>query len=185
MVTKLTTINDGSSVIKTEQSIYLPVIEMEKHNEGAPSNIEFPFTIGEAFTVGTDLLVAKFKRPNNYVTNTGIRITLNWTKSQDTDQSGNKVKWKLSYYFIDIGGDVAEPTPDGVLYSERTYEDSGTATHIAYDTGNDFVIAAENVPADKKYLYLKFEAVTPSSNTLVEPVLLTVNIFYTGYKAIT
>jgi len=148
---------------------------------GAPTLIVFPLTIAQQFTVDNDYIIIKYRKPVDWVPGSDIRFCLNWTKSQDTDQSGNKVKWQVEYYFTDIGYDIAYATPDGTLSAEDTYDDAGTTTHIAYQADNSLTILNASVQEDKNFLYIKVSSITPSALTLAEPVLLTVSMRYTAY----
>lgn len=164
-----------------QQSIITNVSQVKTSGLGAPTIIEFPFILGQQFTVGNDFVTIKTKKPDNWVPNTDLLFKLNWTKSQDTNQENNRVKWQIDYFFTDVGYDISESTQDGTLESEQLYLDDGTTTHIAYDTGNDLIITADNIQEEKNFLYTKISAVTPSQDTLSEPVLLTINFFYYGY----
>jgi len=148
---------------------------------GAPTDIIFPLTIAKSFTVDTDYVTIKFPKPSNFIPGSDIDFVVNWTKSQDTNQSGKKAKWQIEYFFTDVGYDVATDTPDGTLSGESTYADSGTTIHIAHDVTSGLTIASENVQEDKNFLYVKLKAITPSSDELSEPVLLTICMGYVGY----
>jgi len=174
----------ASEVYQTKTyCVRTPSAQAKNVGVGAPTLLEFPFTIAQQMTVDNDFLTFKYFRPINYVSGTDLGFNLNWTKSQDTDQSGKKVKWQMEYLFLDIGDDVSNATPDGTLTSERTYLDAGTTEHIAYNTGSDLTIPTANINEDKAYLYLKVSAIAPSSNGLAEPALLTVCYDYWGYSA--
>ena len=172
----------ASEVYKIERiCVRTPTSQAKNTGTGAPTLKEFPLTIAQQMTIDNDFLTFKYFKPPNFVSGSDLYFNLNWTKSQDTDQSTKKVKWQIDYYFLDIGDDVAKSTPDGSLTSERTYADDGTTTHLAYNTGSDLTITSANVNEDKTYLYIKVSAIAPSSNALAEPVLLTVCYDYFGY----
>lgn len=174
----------GPSVNTTRQYFALSAAQTKNPGTGAPTDVEYPFTLAKRFTVDNDFVVVKYHKPNRWMPGSNIIFRLNWTKYQDTDQSGNKVKWQIEYLFTDIGYDISNATPDGTLTSEQTYTDSGTTTHIAYDTNEDLEITTENVQEDKDYLYVKIGPIAPSANALVEPVLLTIVMSYYGYNPI-
>lgn len=173
--------SQGPTVETGTDSIYVEASSAKNSGLGAPTDIEFPFTIAKQFTIDNDYIKIKYKKPSNWAPGSNIIFDLNWTKSQDTDQSGNKVKWQVEYLFADVDYDISEATPDDTLTSEQTYIDSGTTTHIAYQTGDLLEIIPANVQEDKNYLYAKIGAITPSSSELSEPVLLTINLCYTGF----
>lgn len=172
----------GSEVYEKKTfCVRTPAATARNVGSGAPSILELPFTIAQQMTVDNDFLTFKYYRPVNFVHGTALDFRLNWTKSQVTDQSGNKVKWKLEYLFVDIGDDVADATPDGTLYSEQTYSDEGTTERLAYSTSTDLTITSENVQEDKPYLYIKVAPVASSAPALIEPALLSVRFDYLGY----
>lgn len=163
------------------KSIIVNAAQVRAAGLGAPTLIEFPFILGQAFTINNDFVTIKIKKPDDWAPNTALEYQLNWTKSQDTDQSNNRVKWQVEYFFTDVGYDISESTADSTLTSEDIYLDDGTTTHIAYSTNSDLIITANNVQSEKDFLYSKISAITPSQDTLSEPVLLTINFFYYGY----
>ena len=167
-----------SRQIKTGYKI-LPAAQVKTTGAGAPTLIAFPLTIGQQFTVDNDYIVVKYRKPADWVPGSNIIFGLNWTKSQDTDQSGNKIKWQLEYFFVDIGDDISIATPDATLTVEQTYIDAGTTTHIGYTANIE--ITSENVSDTKDYFYIKLSTITPSELTLIEPVLLTICMQYDAY----
>jgi len=173
--------SQGPTVETGQDCVVFPASQAKNTGAGAPTPKEFQFTLAQQFTVDNDFIAIKYRKPTNYVSGSDVVFSLNWTKSQDTDQSGNKVKWQIEYFFTDVGYDIAYNVADGILTAEDTYEDSGTTTHIAYEANGGLIIPNASVQEDKNFLYTKISAITPSSNTLSEPVLLTILMCYTGF----
>jgi hypothetical protein len=139
-----------------------------------PELIEIDNLLVSTFTVDQDQAHKVIKIPLNFISDAAVH--LHWTKSQDTDQSGNKVKWQVSYTVYD-GFSEAIDGAGTVVSFEDTYEDAGADVHVVYRTDN---LPINSGIARGQYVAFKIEAITPSSNTLAEPALISMDFTYLG-----
>lgn len=131
------------------------------------------------YTVNTDTAYRIFKVPSNYVT--GAAFHIHWTKESgaggDGDQSGNAVRWRISYTVSPGNGADINVAPT-VIEVEDTYDDAGTTTRIMHRTTN--IDAAGFIP--NYYVAVCVEAITPVGAALTcEPALITADLTYTEY----
>jgi hypothetical protein len=124
-------------------------------------------------TVNTDQAYRILKIPYNFNANNGASFHVHWTKSQDTDQSGNQVKWRIHYTVFD-GKSVDASGAGATVEYEDTYDDNGTTTRVVYRTDN---LPVSGLVAGY-YVALRVEAVTPSGGALTEPGLVSVDFIY-------
>lgn len=152
----------------------------------APGQAADLATIGSvmvaSYTIGTDAGYRIFKIKNSYVS--GAAFHVHWTKQPgaagDGDQSGNSVRWRISYTVFE-----SEPTAASdinvaptVIDLDDTYDDAGTTTRLAHHTPN---VAAPGFIAGH-YVGICIEAVTPSGSALTcEPALITADLTYIQY----
>lgn len=139
-----------------------------------PELIEIDNLLVSAFTVDSDQAHKVIKIPLNFISNAAVH--LHWTKSQDTDQSGNKVLWQVSYTAYNGYTDAVDGSGTVVSF-EDTYEDSGADTHVVYRTDD---LPINSGISRGQYVAFKIEAITPSSNTLAEPALISMDFTYLG-----
>ena len=124
------------------------------------------------FSVDIDSAYRLYKIPGGFIGEASAHV--HWTKSQDTDQSGKAVRWRLTYKVFN--GYNEDGANDGAITVDLddTYDDAGTTTRIVYGTLN--VPLAGFLP--RNYLSMKIEAVTPGGIALVEPGLVALDIVY-------
>ena len=133
-------------------------------------------TLVAEFTVNTDSSYRFFKIPGNYVE--GAAFHIHWTKESgiggDGDESGNGVRWRLSYT-VTPGNNADINVAPTVVELDDTYDDAGTTTRIVYRTPN---VAAPGFVANY-YVGVCIEAVTPDGSALgCEPALVTADLTY-------
>lgn len=141
-------------------------------------SIEIPPPIGSKgvlsyriMTVGTSKLFVYFKVPNWYVS--GGRFHVHWTKSQDSNKAGDKVKWEIAYRVAD-GVTEECSIADETLSDEDTYDDAGTTTRIVYQTAD---MPMTGLVAGK-YVTATIQAVTPAASTLSAPGMVALDFLY-------
>ena len=142
-------------------------------------------TVVLAFTLNTDSGYRKFKIPANFVGNPSWHV--HWTKQGgaggDGDESGNAVRWRITYQVFaggTPGGDPGDDLTAGttVLEVEDTYDDAGTTTRIVYRTPN---VAAPGFVAGY-YVGVCVEAITPVGTAMgAEPALVSLDLTYDEY----
>lgn len=141
-----------------------------------PSIIPIGSVLTAAFTIGADKAYRIFKIPGNFVSTPAFHV--HWTKSSDAVETGNTVRWRLSYtVFPGNGADVnVSPT---VINFDDTYDDSGTTSRIIYKTPD--IAAIGFLP--NYYIGIAIEAVAPLSGTPLtsEPALASVDLTYIEY----
>ena len=106
----------------------------------------------------------------------GGMFHIHWTKSDDSDRSGEKVKWKISYKVFNGRDEDAALSPT-VLTVEDTYDDDGTTTRVVHRTVNVPVGSQLPLVADA-YLAVKVEKDTASASVMSEPGLVTLDLSY-------
>jgi hypothetical protein len=131
------------------------------------------------YTIGVDRAYRVFKIPNNFAGNAAFHV--HWTKEEgvngDTDESGNNVRWRLSYTVFQGGGTDINVAPT-VLDIDDTYEDSGTTTRITYRTAN--TPASGFLP--NYYVGISIEAAAPEAPALsCEPALISADLTFDAY----
>lgn len=139
-----------------------------------PELVEIDNLLVSSFTVDSDQAHKTIKIPLNFVDNPAVH--LHWTKTQDTDQSGNRVKWQVSYTVYN-GYDETIDGAGTVTSYEQEYVDNGADSHVVYRTIN---LPINTGITAGKYVAFKIEAIAPSSNTLAEPGLITMDFTYRG-----
>lgn len=160
------------SADNTSIAQHIPIVEVGRGSffgMALPGNTD---NLGyQLFTVGSDNMYRTFKIPSTFTGNPSAHI--HWTKSQDTDQSGNRVLWRIHYKVFD--GRTQEASGAGSMVEfEDIYEDSGTTTRIVYRT--DDLELSGFIPS--YYVAFRIEAVTPSQDTLAEPALVSLDLIW-------
>lgn len=130
-----------------------------------------------AFAVGTDEAFRSFKIDSRYVQNAAIHM--HWTKSQDTDQSGNIVKWQVEYSVYN-GSSENAAVVEHTVSVEDEYEDNGASAsdRIVYRTPN---IPLVGITAGY-YVSMRITAQAPTgSPAIIAPGLVTLDMTWEGY----
>jgi hypothetical protein len=98
---------------------------------------------------------------------------VHWTKSGDADESGNTIRWRLSYTLFDGSSDdiVVAPT---VVDFDDTYVDAGTTSKIVYRTPS--VPATGLVP--NYYMGIKLEYVPANTTLTSTPVCVSCDLLF-------
>jgi hypothetical protein len=175
---------DGSqSAVRDATRTYHEPTVTPESNANAPGQQPSLGLIGTSlvaeYTVNTDTAYRIFKVPGNYVT--GAAFHIHWTKESsaggDGDQSGNAVRWRISYTVSPGSGADINVAPT-VIEVEDTYDDAGTTTRIMHRT------ADMDAPGfiQNYYVTVCVEAITPVGAALTcEPALVTADLTYTEY----
>ncbi len=171
------TLNDLDDVVQTHhKAVVSPARARDLPGPEQPSPARYGNTYALEFTVDNDQAGRLFRMPPDSDLST-VRFHIHWTKSQDTDQSGKRVKWRIDVtHFNGYSDDVAVAGEQ--LELEDVYDDDGTTEHIGYTTG-DF--SAPTIPG-AGYLAVNVTAVAPSANALAEPALLSVDMTWDSFK---
>ena len=131
------------------------------------------------FTLNTDAAYRVFKIPSSFVGDPAFHV--HWTKEEGVggngDESGNAVRWKISYTVFPGSGNDVNVAPT-VIEVEDIYDDAGTTTRLVYRTPNQ---AAVGFIANY-YVGICVEAITPTGAALTaEPALVSVDLTFTQY----
>ena len=121
---------------------------------------------------GAQAAFRMIKIPATYIGNASIHV--HWTKSVNTDRSGETVSWRVSYAVINGS---SEDAADGtiVIDLDDTYEDSGTTTRIVHRTADASLIGI--IP--NCYVNIKIEKNTPGAGTPMDsPGLVALDLIY-------
>jgi hypothetical protein len=134
------------------------------------------------FTLDTDAAYRLFKIPSTFVGDP--RFHIHWTKESGAggngDESGNTVRWRISYTIFQSTSSIAVDinVAATVVDLDDTYDDAGTTTRIAYRTPN---VDAVGFVAGY-YMGICVEAVTPAGSAMTaEPALVTVDLTFTEF----
>lgn len=126
-----------------------------------------------SFTLQNDKAYRIFKIPSDYIGDASFHA--HWTKTDDVDEQGHSVRWKVEYtVFNGIDEDGAgSPT---IIYLDDTYEDArDDSTRIVYTT--PYADAPGFVA--KQYVSAAISAVTPVGIPLTsEPALFSLDLVY-------
>lgn len=182
LILEFAALEGGAASLLSTRGYHKPTITPES-NSNAPGQQPDTDLIGTTvvahYTPNTDTAYRIFKVPSNYVE--GASFHVHWTKEAgaggDGDQSGNAVRWEISYTVSPgDGADInAAPT---VLEVEDTYDDAGTTTRIMYGTAD--VAAPGFVP--NYYVAMCIKAITPTGSALTcEPALVTADLTFDEY----
>lgn len=121
-------------------------------------------------TVDTDEAFRIIKIPDSFVG--GPEFYVHWTKSQDTDQSGKTVKWRVDYNVFNGDNEDASSTDNFIEFS-GVYEDTGTTNRVVYNTGGKDVIGIYA----GAYVSIRVRAITPDSGVeLANPAFVALDI---------
>lgn len=143
-----------------------------------PQPISFGSVMGlEYDTPATDAAYRVMKIDNTFVDQGNpldASFHVHWTKSGDTDESGNGCTWVLSYTVFNGETEDINVTPTVITMSD-TYTDSGTTSKIVHRTTN---FEAPGFVANY-YIGVKLEVTgsTLSSN----PVLISCDMLFRNY----
>lgn len=148
-----------------------------------PQPIVFGTVMGLDFDTPTDVAYRIMKMDSNMVAQSNPSVTaltsfhVHWTKSGDGDESGNTVRWRLSYTVFDgESEEVALATPTVVEWDD-TYVDAGTTTRIIYRTGN--VEVTDLTPG--YYIGVALEYVPANTTLLSTPVVISADLLWRGF----
>lgn len=140
-----------------------------------PQPIVFGTVMGLEYDNANDRAFRILKIDDNFV-NDNATFHVHWTKSGDIDESGNGVRWRLSYTVFDGASDeVALVTPTVIEWAD-TYIDSGTTSRIIYRTPD---IAATGFVAGY-YLGLVLEYVDSETTLTSNPVVVSADLLWEG-----
>jgi hypothetical protein len=176
---------EQGAVLTATRGFHEPTVTPES-NANAPGQQPDLGLIGTTlvaeYTVNIDTAYRLFKIPSNYIS--GAEFHVHWTKESgaggDGDQSGNSVRWRISYTIFESTQSATDdisiaPT---VIELDDTYDDAGTTTRLAHHTPN---VAAPGFVAGH-YVSVCVESVTPAGSALTcEPALITADLTYTEY----
>lgn len=169
--------------VRAKQQMHKPLItpsRMTLPAATAPTLNHYGCTPVMEFTVDTDQAGRIFRTSPGMVDGT-VGGHIHWTKSQDSDQSGNKVKWQVEYKTWN--GHDENAAGAGLFKTvEDTYLSSATGadSRIVYKA---VFIGDESIPPNT-YISMKLSAITPSSDTLAEPALVSLDMTWLEWKNI-
>ena len=173
----------GGALVDATRTYHEPTITPESGNNSPGQQPDLALigtTVVAQFTIATDSAYRIFKVPSNYVTDAAFHV--HWTKEEgiqgDSDESGNAVRWRLSYTVSPGNGADINVAPT-VIEIEDTYDDAGTTTRTMYRTAD---IAAPGFIAGY-YVAICIEAIAPVGGPALtcEPALVTADLTYTEY----
>lgn len=162
------------------ENVHAPIVAPGKSD--GPPGLNPEIAIKDAlaylvFTLNTDSAYRIFKIPRGV--QGAVSMHAHWTKSQDTDQSGKAVRWRITYKVFN--GFNEDGAGAGATFDfDDTYDDAGTVTRIVHHSPN--VVLGDL--AAGYYLSVKVEAVTPPGSALVDPGLVALDITYQTQKGL-
>lgn len=125
------------------------------------------------FTPNTDDAFRQFKIPSHYSGNANLHV--HWSKTGDTGEQGNAVKWRVSYSVFPGDEGVAANGAPSTVETEDTYDAVDTTERRIYRTANMPLAGFQA----GYYASMKIEAVTPSGTALTnEPGLFSLDLTY-------
>jgi hypothetical protein len=135
-----------------------------------PLEVAIGTAIGLSFsTPATDRAYRSFKIDNDFIGSPSFHV--HWTKGDDTNQSGNTVRWQIDYHVFNGRDQDISNGSITTLIVDDTYDDAGSTTRVVHRTQN---IDASNFTAGY-YVGLAIKVV-PGSTTVVNPTLITVDL---------
>lgn len=168
-----------------ERSYHEPLITPSSGQNAPGQEPDFEIigsTLVLEFTLNTDRAYRIFKIPNYFIGNPSFHV--HWTKQKgaagDNDESGNAVRWRISYTVFPSttagGGNINVEV--ATVEVEDTYDDADTTSRIVHRTAN--VVATGFVAG--YYLGVGIEAITPAGAPLTcEPALISLDLTFDEY----
>lgn len=108
--------------------------EAEVAPGAGPSPVVFGTVMGLDFDNPTDKAYRVLKIDTNFVGNASFHV--HWTKSGDANESGNTVRWRLSYTVFNGNSDEVALVAPTIITFDDTYDDSGTTSRIIHRSPN-------------------------------------------------
>ena len=127
------------------------------------------FQIDNKIDTGNIVFQESFKIDNDFIGSPSFHV--HWTKGDDTNQSGNTVRWQIDYHVFNGRDQDISNGSITTLIVDDTYDDAGSTTRVVHRTQN---IDASNFTAGY-YVGLAIKVV-PGSTTVVNPTLITVDL---------
>lgn len=153
------------------------LITPDSEGDNPPGTVPIGVTMVSLFTINTDDQYSLFHVPSNYVQDAAFHVL--WTKEAgvggDGDQSGNNVRWRVSYTVLPGEGSDLNTAPT-VIEIDDSYIDNGTTTRIMYKTAS---IGAAGFTAGD-YLAVKIESVTVEGALSCEAALVSLDLTFLG-----
>jgi hypothetical protein len=177
----LATIDGGYAVAFATRTIHKPTVtpsDAQVQVGLGPVPVVYGSTMGLQYNDPSDAAFRVLKIDYSFTgdgTGTDASFHVHWTKASDADESGNVVRWRLSYTVFDGIGDDINVAPT-VLDMDDTYIDAGTTTRTVYRTAN---VAAPGF-IKGQYLGIKLEYVSGDTTLVSDPVVVSCDLLYTN-----